>query len=284
MSGQASGTTPPMPTQPGRGKVKLPDNYTSNRTESQKFILQCLLLFTAESDRYKTDLEKVSLVLSCMRYGTASTWAENFLAKTVGAKNPKDLGTWADFLTKFRLQFKESNKTDKARSALIVFSQGRMTVDEYSNQFLLIATDADISDKEQVPYFQRGLDSKVMDKIYDKETLPKDMIQDWVNMACEVDGCMRARNTYKAILANSTSFRSDFLNHFHLQPALRYNSTNALHRMNNQVVDMDIDASWKRTVVCQKRTHNGKPPSPCYNCGKTGHWNSDCPLMSMGVL
>ena len=148
-----------------------------------------------------------------MRYGTAGTWTENFLAKTVGAKTPKDLGTWVDFLAKFKLQFKESNKMDKARSALMVFSQGKMTMDEYSSQFLLIAADADISDKEQVPYFQRGLDPKVMDKIYDKETLPKDTIQDWVNMACKVDEHMRAQNV---ILANSTSFQSDFLNCFHL--------------------------------------------------------------------
>ena len=77
-----------------------------------------------------------------MRYRTAGAWAENFLAKTVGAKTPKDLGTWADFLTKFKLQFKESNKTDKVQSAVMVFSHGKMTVDEYSNQFLLITTDA----------------------------------------------------------------------------------------------------------------------------------------------
>ena len=154
MSGQASGTTPSTPTQPRRGKVKLSDNYTGDRTESQKFLLQCLLLFVAESDRYQDDSDKISLVLSCMRYGTTSTWAENFLAKTVGAKTPKDLGTWVDFLAKFKLQFKESNKMDKVWSALMVFSQGKMTVDEYSNQFLLIAANADISDKEQVPYFQ----------------------------------------------------------------------------------------------------------------------------------
>ena len=150
-------------------------------------------------------------------------------------------------------------------------------MDEYSNQFLLIAADADISDKEQVPYLQRGLDPKVMDKIYDKETLPKDTIQDWVNMACEVDGRMRARSTQKAILANSTSFRSDFLNRFHLQNTPRYTSSNTPHRMASQVVDMDIDASRKRSFDKQKCTHSGKPLSPCYNCGKTGHWNSDCP-------
>ena len=243
MSGQASGTTTPStPTQPGRGKVKLPDNYSSDRTESQKFILQCLL-FAAESDRYKTNSDKISLVLLCMRYGTAGAWAENFLAKTVGAETPKDLGTWVDFLSKFRLQFKESNKTDKVRSALMVFSQGRMTVDKYSNQFLLIATNADISDKEQVPYFQWGLDPRVMDKIYDKETPPKDTIQDWVNMACEVDGRMRAQSAQKAILANSTSFHSDFLQRFHLQPSPYYTSSNTPRRMANQIVDMDIDAS-----------------------------------------
>ena len=45
-----------------------------------------------------------------------------------------------------------------------------------------------------------------MDKIYDKETPPKDTIQDWVNMAYEVDGHMRARNAQKVILANSNSF------------------------------------------------------------------------------
>ena len=117
MLGQASGTTPSTPKQTGRGKVQLPDNYTGDRTESQKFLLQCLLLFTAESDRYQDDSDKISLALSCMRYGTTGAWAENFLAKTVGAETPKDLGTWADFLTKFKLQFKESNKTDKARSA-----------------------------------------------------------------------------------------------------------------------------------------------------------------------
>ena len=132
MSGQASGTTPPMPKQSRRGKVRLPDNYTGDRTESQKFLLQCLLLFAAESDRYQTNSDKISLVLSCMRYGTAGAWAENFLAKTVGAETLKDLGTWTDFLSKFKLQFKESNKTNKARSALMVFSQGRMTMDEYS--------------------------------------------------------------------------------------------------------------------------------------------------------
>ena len=122
---------------------------------------------------------------------------------------------------------------DKAQSTLMVFSQGKMTVDEYSNQFLLIATDTNISNKEQVSYFQRGLDPRVMDKIHDKETPSKDTIQDWVNMAYKVDRHMRAQSTQKAILASSTSFRSDFLNHFHLQPTLRYNSTNSPCRMNN---------------------------------------------------
>ena len=96
-------------------------------------------------------------------------------------------------------------------------------------------------------------------------------------MACEVDGHMRARNAQKAILTNSTSFQSDFLNRFHLQNAPCYTSSNAPRRMANQVVDMDIDTSRKRSADRQKCTHSGKPPSPCYNCGKTGHWNSDCP-------
>ena len=89
-----------------------------------------------------------------MRHGTASTWAENFLAKTVGAETPKNLGMWANFLDKFKLQSKESNKKDKAWSTLMSFFQERMTIDEYSNQFILIAADTDISEKEQVPYFQ----------------------------------------------------------------------------------------------------------------------------------
>ena len=111
-----------------------------------------------------------------MRYGTAGIWAENYLNKTVGEDPPKDLGDWKDFYDKFKIQFKKTNKVDKARSALMTFSQGRMLVDEYSNQFILIAANANITNKEQVPYFQRGLDPKVMDKIYNKETPPKDTI------------------------------------------------------------------------------------------------------------
>ena len=76
----------------------------------------------------------------------------------------------------------------------MAFFQGRMTVDKYSNQFVLIAANANISNKEQIPYYQRGLDLKVMDKIYNKETLPKDTIQDWINTACEVDGHMRTQS------------------------------------------------------------------------------------------
>ncbi|ETW78192.1 hypothetical protein HETIRDRAFT_325047 [Heterobasidion irregulare TC 32-1] len=183
MSGQASTSTnaPPTTVQPRRGKAKLPDNYTGDHIESQKFMLQCLLLFTAESDRYKTDQDNISLVLSCMRYSTARAWVENFLLKSVGADPPTDLGTWANFLAKFKLQFRETGKTDKVQSALMAFSQGQMMVDRYSNQFILIATDTNISNKEQVPYFQRELDPRVMDKIYDKEVQPKDTIQDWIN-------------------------------------------------------------------------------------------------------
>ncbi|ETW82041.1 hypothetical protein HETIRDRAFT_101424 [Heterobasidion irregulare TC 32-1] len=99
MSGQASTSTniPSMTVQPRRGKVKLPDNYIGDRIESQKFMLQCLLLFAAESDQYKTDQDKIFLVLSCMRYSMAGAWAENFLLKTVGADPPTDLGTWVNF-------------------------------------------------------------------------------------------------------------------------------------------------------------------------------------------
>ena len=158
-----------------------------------------------------------------------------------------------------------------------------MTMDKYSNQFVLIAANANISNKELVPYYQRRLDPKVMDGIYDKETLPKDTIQDWVNTACEVDGHMRAWNTQKVIMANSTSFRSDFLNCFHLQPALHFNSTNAPCRMNNQVVDMDINVSQKWNAAHQKHTHNSKPPLPCFNCGKSGHWNADCRTPYRGI-
>ena len=57
-----------------------------------------------------------------MRHGTTSIWAENFLAKTVGVETPKDLGMWTNFLDKFKLQFKESNKKDKAWSTLMAFS------------------------------------------------------------------------------------------------------------------------------------------------------------------
>ena len=62
-----AGTGPPTTTvQPGQGKLKLPDNFTGNKTKSQHFMLQCLLLFVTESDRYKTDEDRISLVLSCM--------------------------------------------------------------------------------------------------------------------------------------------------------------------------------------------------------------------------
>ena len=45
--------------------------------------------------------------------------------------------------------------------------------------------------------------------------------------------------------------------------------------MANQVVDMDIDASQKRSANRQKRTFDGKPVT-CYNCQRQGHIASNC--------
>ena len=38
-----------------------------------------------------------------MKHETASAWVENFLAKTVEAETPTNLGTWVNFLAKFKL-------------------------------------------------------------------------------------------------------------------------------------------------------------------------------------
>ena len=94
---------------------------------------------------------------------------------------------------------------------------------------------------------------------------------------------MRARNTQKAILANSTSFRSNFLNCFDLQPTPRYNFSNTPHRMNNQVVNMDIDASRKRNATHQKQTYDGKPNRACFNCEKPGHFAANYCALPRGI-
>lgn len=53
--------------------------------------------------------------------------------------------------------------------------------------------------------------------------------------------------------------------------------------MNNQMVDMDINATRKHNTESQKRKFDGKQTTPCSNCGKLGHSSANCWSAHRGV-
>ena len=64
-----------------------------------------------------------------MRYGTAGAWAENFLAKTVGAETPKDLAVPVYVLGRVERdirEFLEERRTSRVRERARVESVGRV--------------------------------------------------------------------------------------------------------------------------------------------------------------
>lgn len=205
-----------------------------------------------------------------MKGGTAGPWAK------IKVKEYRDsLPPWETFHREFQEAFGDPDPANTARHKMDHLKQGSRTAEEYITSFREIQADTGYNDPALVDKFAKGLNSALVDKIYNLPQMPISL-KEWMEWSTRLDRQWRQRETLKkawrtnpepkplispkppATSSTSTS----------IPPSLTTTTTLPPQRSPRvpEAVPMEVDAGWKRS----------RPTTICYKCRKPGHIARNC--------
>jgi hypothetical protein len=146
------------------------------------------------------DKLKIAFILSYMKDGTASAWAERYTARPAHGTLNLAAGTktkalnYNAFIDKFKENFKEHNKGQVVCLKLDKLKQGKYSVDSYNKIFNSLATDASYNDEALIHIYMQGLNDSIHSQILLMSTLPT-TLQGMQDKAAEFDICRNYNNS-----------------------------------------------------------------------------------------
>ena len=287
-SQQPPASAPPPPSVPASSqqfkglKVAPPDVFNGAMDKSEGFISQLQLFFHGKRHELQDDSDKVILALSYMKGGTAGSWAQD---KVRIFSQTGVTPSWDEFLTEFKSIFGDPDPASSARYKMNHLKQGAMTCDEYVSAFRALVNDSQLNDTALVEKFENGLNSGLVDKIYNLPEMPV-TLKGWMTWACKLDRQWRKRTgnrlnrsavpTVSERLTKPSSATPKSNQDMGMGVGLSQSTAQAsLSRPSPPVaprvpvsgpVPMEVDSSWKRV----------RPPLVCFKCRKPGHKAVDC--------
>ena len=218
-------------------KGKKPKDYDGTRTKYREWIYGCHMYITANPTKYDTDQAKILLVLSYMREGTVSMFAQRYyfdreLRDWKPTETKLTWGTFKAFLTELAKVFKDEETEQKVRQKLFTMRMGKRTADDFIVDFLITVAESGFNLESTVNYFRQAIHPEILKQVYRLLDMPTTM-DDWVKYTQCFDNQWRELQSIKSsILAVTTQQNNPFC----------YNSSNTPSSMNNSVVPMAVDA------------------------------------------
>ncbi|ETW82568.1 hypothetical protein HETIRDRAFT_316111 [Heterobasidion irregulare TC 32-1] len=252
-------------------KGNKPKDFDGTRSKYREWIYECHMYILANPIKYNTDKDKTLMVLSYMREGTASLFAQKYyfdreLREYKATETRKTWGTFKDFLKELAAAFKDESLKQKARQKLFTMRMGKRSADKFVTDYLMTAGESGFDLESTVDYFRRAIHPEILKQIYRLPDMPTTM-DDWVKYTRRFDNQWRELQSIKSSVP-SASVRSN--NPF------RYNSSNAPSSMNNSVVPMAVDTV--RTTLTDKERNRLRMEGGCFYCRQKGHMANQCPV------
>lgn len=234
-------------------RIRTPNDFDSERTQTNRFVTELTLYFGMNGSVYDTDEKKIAFALSYMNGGQAGPWKEMKVAEFATA-----YPTYTNFVVQLKEAFSAADAPGDARAKLKTLRQTG-TADEYISQFkTLIAASEITGDTARIDYFIDGLMPKLVERIYGMENVPT-TINNWYSFASRFDN-QWCRG--KAIVNRSHDIRKPaYQPRGNQQP--RYTNTRDPNAM-----DIDRLNQTERTEHMRKGL--------CFECHQTGHRASEC--------
>lgn len=222
------------------------------------FRRQINLYLTVNKDAILGDEERIIFVLSFMKTGLASQWAENFYEKSM-ADTVKGFGKFDAFMKALQETFEDPNKGRNAQHKLATTRQGQNeTAEAFFQRFELNRRAAGYTtghDDYLIQVLETNLKRDIVKTIYTQE-LPVNY-DNWKKRAIQID---QQERRWKAMFPAQQERRS-FYQKPQAQPP-RQEAPSGNRTFPGMGEPMDLDR--KRALGL------------CFNCGQKGHLSRDC--------
>jgi Ty3 transposon capsid-like protein/Zinc knuckle len=246
----ATSSTLPTTTMSREVKIRPPLDFVGDRTQTKKFLQSIDLFIQVNPDTYDTDEKKVALALSFMTEGTAEAWRETKIDEYIAANR---WPTWNAFKTAVRAAFDPINEQGEAVAQLKLLKQDG-PVDDYVAKFRVLAPKTGITDQRALlEYFYDGLDPKLLERIYTKDT-PPTTLEEWYTAAAVLDTQMRRVQNLIKGHKDRIGATAEALKH-------------------GRAPQKPEPIGLSRLTMEQKNEYQQK--GLCFRCGKPGHMSRD---------
>lgn len=244
-------------------RLAAPDVFTGKHTEADSFLRQCTAHFLVTDNGFSSHQDWISYALSFMKGGNAGIWADRVSddrVRALSADPPYFLfEDWSDFQTAFKASFSDPDPSATARTAMETCTQGRRSTDAYVQEFQELASRTGYDNVALIEKFERGLPAHVITSVYGMERMPS-TLAGWYEYAQRFDrqyqkGQLRAAASAPRANRGPTPKAT--------VPATSTSASPSLP----PGVPMDVDSSRRRP---------DRSKVTCYNCGKLGHYKSEC--------
>ncbi|ETW84763.1 hypothetical protein HETIRDRAFT_311919 [Heterobasidion irregulare TC 32-1] len=248
-----------------------PKDFDGTRSKYREWIYECHMYILANPTKYDTDKDKTLMVLSYMREGTASLFAQKYyfdreLREYKATETRKTWGTFKDFLKELATAFKDESLEQKARQKLFTMRMGKQSADEFVMDYLMTAGESGFDLESTVDYFRRAIHPEILKQIYRLPDMPTTM-DDWVKYTRRFDNQWRELQSIKSSVPSAAVRSSN---------PFRYNSSNAPSSMNNSVVPMAVDLV--RTTLTDEERNRLRMEGGCFYCRQKRHMANQCPV------
>src|SRR6266498_2201789 len=255
-----------LPQGQNNGKnYKLPDqaNFSGRAENVDAFLLECTMRFRVLQEDFNTVNKQVFYALSLMKEGVARTWKEQYLRSRENEQYLADHNLWTSFATALKTSFADPGNKTTAMRQLKQIRQQNGSVDELNTRFRLLISKAGLDMVQNAALLVQMYEDALSPRLFQTLVVNGknyDNIETYMANASEVD---RAFRRTSGVMKNAFQKTGKKGKKSSYTPNYWPSSSNS--RNNYQGEPMDVDAMTL-----------DKSKLECFNCGRKGHFASDC--------
>ncbi|CAO3619736.1 unnamed protein product [Cunninghamella blakesleeana] len=139
-------------------RIAMPDPFTGNRKYAQNFLDKLQIVFSAQSNRYNQDSQKVALAGSLLK-GPAFAWFSFYLRQN----NQEILSNFNNFRVEFLRAYGDPDSIARAERKLMTIKQNGKPTAEYASEVRQLSSEVQWNDASLKSAFYQGLDEAIKD-------------------------------------------------------------------------------------------------------------------------
>ena len=182
-------------TSDGLIRMRTPPDFDKDKSKYKEWIDLVKGYLNANSKMYNSDEKKIGFTLSFMTSGNTAKWRiakrREHKKRRLHTTPPSFSVDWKEFSKDLKEEFTPINNKGKAGTDLMMIKQGDQSVEAYITDFKIIISWSNIMEDAALIWgFQKGLNPKLVKKVWAQTPLPK-TINQWYKAAALQEGYWR---------------------------------------------------------------------------------------------